>query len=201
MKQMVVRVQLIVIELVVQIDVQLALGDRIAGIFRRIRREVGQLDIVRARGQIERRFGDQRIDRAANRQRTVGRQFRGDIDGRGRGRLRAERADRALNVDQVRREIRLDEVVRVRHAALLQHQLAEVHPDRALRRRCGGDRGRATSGHRRGRDRWAPMPPAASTARVRCRSCRVSAIARRRFHARRRPSGSACLAHRAARCP
>jgi len=94
-EQMVVRGQLIVLELVVQIDVELALRDRIARVLRRIRREVRQLDVVRACSQIERRLRDQRIDRAANRQRTVRGQFRGDIDGRGRGRLRAERADRS----------------------------------------------------------------------------------------------------------
>ena len=143
-ENVVVGGQPVALEPVAQIDVELALGDRIAGVLGRIGGQVGQLDALGHRVEVERRIVDEGIDRAFDRDRAVLGQRRAHVDRCGLGGFGAERADGAVDLRQLRRVVGRDEVVGVGDLSILELDLAEVQAHRSGigRRRRGVERTR-----------------------------------------------------------
>ena len=119
-----------------QVQRQLALLDRVAGIFARIRRQRRQIHALDAGAQVQQQRLGERIDLAGQRQRRIAVDPALDVDGAGGIVAGGDAADAAAQLGQIGAHVRLDQVVGPVDPAAVQHDAvdADVH------RRTAGDR-------------------------------------------------------------
>lgn len=126
-KQAVLRGELTVLDLVLHGHRQLAPVDRVARVFDRVRRQARQLDVLGARGDVEKELLGQRIPLATQVERAVAVDAAAHHHVRRRGVVGSDRRNRTLKLREIGRVVGLDEVVGEVHGAVGERDLTDAN--------------------------------------------------------------------------